>query len=583
MDRRQFLNAIAVSGVGTLLPGCALLRCPPRAICPNDPKFSRLAAELTIDAHAHVFNGSDLQIRQFINRVVINQDSTLGQIAKPLSSFLQALAWTGAPDGRSELKKLEELEDELAECSVPDFEKNLKELGQTQYEVAKAAVVKAFMEDKVTQTRLKRLRSSKVPFSALSIEDASSLSLEREIGRLPDSYETFKVGYPKKIDSGQIVTLSSDRSVAGFLRFVIQHFQYRYRNVYDYLSTYNQENGRVVDLLVAHCVDYDWPLNEGRETDTPLIKQVEVMERIAVLTRGRVHAFVPFDPMREVAFRRGKSEWSSLRFVQDAVQERGCLGVKMYPPMGFAPLGNAAIEAKSKGAFWRQEWLPGWMSEAGFGQQLDESLSDLYEWCESNGVPLMAHTNVSNGPCKEFQEMAKAKYWDNVLREYKNLRVSFGHFGRTDVEDQPYNATEEYIKLMQAPGESGAQAYADAGYFSGVLGQTAKVKNRLSTILKATLGKREASLSNRLMYGTDWEMTLSESGVDQYLDRFVSVFEEIDSRGIDKAPIAPRFFGLNAVAWLGLRKADPARMRLQRFYDKFSVETPDWMLKIDRM
>ena len=47
--------------------------------------------------------------------------------------------------------------------------------------------------------------------------------------------------------------------------------------------------------------------------------------------------------------------------------------------------------------------------------------------------------------------------------------------------------------------------------------------------------------------------------------------------------IADSFFGGNAVEFLGLRRGERARQRLEAFYARNHVATPDWMRKVDRL
>lgn len=91
-------------------------------------------------------------------------------------------------------------------------------------------------------------------------------------------------------------------SIKGAYAFVLQNFQYRYVSVHDYLSTYNRPGQRVVDLMLPSMVDYDFWLKKGARTHTSLATQAHVMRQMAIVTGGRVHAFVPFDPLRQVAF-----------------------------------------------------------------------------------------------------------------------------------------------------------------------------------------------------------------------------------------------------------------------------------------
>jgi hypothetical protein len=74
---------------------------------------------------------------------------------------------------------------------------------------------------------------------------------------------------------------------------------------------------------------------------------------------------------------------------------------------------------------------------------------------------------------------------------------------------------------------------------------------------------------------------------DLYLTEFEALLEGLAQGGAVRSQglsnLAAKFFGLNAVAYLGLRKGDPARTRLEAFYANNSVPTPDWMNKVDAL
>ncbi len=198
----------------------------------------------------------------------------------------------------------------------------------------------------------------------------------------------------------------------------------------------------------------------------------------------------------------------------------------------------------------------------------------------------MAHTSVSNGPSEEFEELADWKYWDLAFRSFPGLRVSFGHFGDTDVySGAGKGRAENYARLMtNQPGTPGAYAYADSAYFAETLTAPEQVKTRLRGLYAATSNKGNAALSHRLMYGSDWEMLMVESApYAAFLDRFVKIFDDLNNDlTISDGKLADRFFGLNASAFLGLTRGDETRRRLDRFYATKGVETPIWAAKVDR-
>ncbi|WP_243393537.1 hypothetical protein [Solimonas fluminis] len=99
--------------------------------------MSRLGAPLTIDAHCHVFNGSDLQIKEFLSRVAVRQRGALGIGVRAIGGLLETLAWNGAPDGDRELEMLASLEKQLAQCGDAEFANQIEHYGELQYTVAR--------------------------------------------------------------------------------------------------------------------------------------------------------------------------------------------------------------------------------------------------------------------------------------------------------------------------------------------------------------------------------------------------------------------------------------------------------------
>src|ERR1700722_13544354 len=98
------------------LPGCA---APPKPVCPNDPSISDFKAPLTIDVHAHVFNGRDLQIAEFLAQTTTDPgESEFYELVKRMTGkLLQSIAWQGAPSASDELKALERYSAKLPDCS----------------------------------------------------------------------------------------------------------------------------------------------------------------------------------------------------------------------------------------------------------------------------------------------------------------------------------------------------------------------------------------------------------------------------------------------------------------------------------
>lgn len=563
VTRRTLLQA------GTLLPLPLLIGGCPREVppCPDHPFWDTPDSALTIDIHAHVFNATDLQVKEFVARVGARQATGgLAKLARHFGSILQTVSWGTAPNARRELSMLDDLADGL-EKNCPSLANTLEQQRADQY-------ARGVAELKTTAARARAQRSIARLERSASWESASDEEKGvRAIEELPDTYDTFRARRAAR--SGPL-ELSAERvSLESVLAFVIEMFQYRYGSTFRLLQTYNTTQ-RKLDLLVAHLVDYDWWLAGGKSTLTSLPKQVEVMSRIAVLTSGRVHPFVPFCPLRETQYRlHPGSTDSSLRFVKQAVRKQGAIGVKLYPPMGFAPFGNATVEPQ----IWQSpDWLPSIARRRDFGQRLDAALQDFYTWCVAEEVPVMAHSNPSNGPAAAFEELAGPRYWKLALDAFPGLRISFGHFGSVVERGSAPNAAA-FMALMLP---TGSHAFADSGYFSEAIDRPEQLENALVALFQADAAGNK-TLASRFMFGTDWKMLALESDAERYLSDMDGIIARVATRlgnlG-DYSQLAGAFSGRNAAAFLGLRPGEKNRSRIDAFYRDNGIERTTWATKL---
>ena len=83
------------------------------------------------------------------------------------------------------------------------------------------------------------------------------------------------------------------------------------------------------------------------------------------------------------------------------------------------------------------------------GDEYDEALCELYDYCVDNQVPITAHC-VMNGieayPRASF-DFGKAAFWDVVLRQerYHKLRLNLAHFGWNQGPGQGYAGSESWV------------------------------------------------------------------------------------------------------------------------------------------
>lgn len=262
VTRRQAMAGLGCLGASLGLSGCASPIVP---FCPGDPTISDPDAPLTIDIHSHVFNGTDLQIEGFYTHVV--KRKTDKQV---IATILKMFADNFAPSGAKELAALSEVEVALRSCNGTTFVEIYNSHAQDSYSRFLKALKAANNEVKAQ------------PFARAS----TSRRLDAFINSLPSDYKTYRQRRAR-------IALT-EPTFAGEFAFVLQNFNYRYVNVYDYLLKYSTGRTRKIDIIVAHLVDYDWPLGGGSTTTTNLADQFRVMDKISQLTGGRVSVFCAF-------------------------------------------------------------------------------------------------------------------------------------------------------------------------------------------------------------------------------------------------------------------------------------------------
>lgn len=581
----------------------------PLPIVCKDATAPSTPLEFTIDAHCHIFNGTDLQVSQFLTRVVNREWKGCEQTSTPLIpeeimkvvvELLEAAIEDQAPRADEEQRLIQP----FIQCNPDPSVRMAILFGELDDRQKKAH---AKVQASVLRTkRMKRHLSAKGNKAALS-QSGQAVTEESAIAEIhervktatPDEYHQMRKSRKEGQTAGSLQAKALD-SIDGALDYAYQGFQYRYVSVLTYLKTFPvTPEGTSADLMVAALVDYDWWLAKGKPTLTPLPAQVDLMADISVLTGGRVHALAPFCPLREVASRahKGKNAWSSLEFVKKAVGKQGCVGIKLYPPMGFAAYGNSEQDPQC----WMGEHLPTWVNKPidykngkpprSFGACLDEALDDLYTWCVAEDVPLMAHTSASNGVSRALMDLAGAKGWAAALKKYPALRISFGHTG--DFSDPrachyPDQSHKFAALLGKAAPDPGFNAYADSSFFSEILDATgrATLSKQFTTFNAKPETPGAAPFYTRMMYGTDWNLLLHLGDIAAYRKDFQELIAKLQVSPGAPPDLAAQFFSGNAIAWLGL-KDGCNRKRLEDFYrDRCKLDItkypPPWLQGIRR-
>ena len=332
-----------------------------------------------------------------------------------------------------------------------------------------------------------------------------------------------------------------------------------------------------VALFTPALVDYDaW---SDDRAPTPLWQQVLLQESIARLSvagkigrpDARFHPYVAFDPRRQIegpqtaAPKPGgapaipSAASSALELVRYAIEAGGFLGVKLYPPVGFAPSDNVR----------HRRDLP-------FAAGLDGALEALYGYCAFAEAPILTHTSAANEYGLGLHRLVSPEHWRPVLERHPTLRLNFGHFGHdygVAVETPPGGPREGWIYQAAALIDRYPNVYADLS--NSPLVYDAAYGQRLSQLLAEVIA-RYPKVRRRIMYGSDWWL----SGLDPNATSAVDQFRATLGGLLGPGGLAD-LMGVNALRFLGLvdddgRPRDGASAaRLRRFYA--GAPPPAWL------
>ena len=336
------------------------------------------------------------------------------------------------------------------------------------------------------------------------------------------------------------------------------------------LTRAHAKSGFASRLLCPALVDYSNWLDQPLQS--PLPDQVRAGGKLAINpSLPPVHGYVAFDPLRRALVRNKRpvkdGSWDPLALARDALVNHGYLGIKLYPPMGFRPSGNAETG----------QHYPHYVTEAmgiqlDVGTELDRSLDELWKLCLDLDAPVLAHGANSNAAGTDYGRRGDPAFWLPVVARFPKLRVLLGHFGRfgTYSADQPrgsascevpFEATWEAAigRFVQANPDS--FLYADLSFLSEIFDE--KDRQRSIAGMKKYLKLDEGG--RHLVFGSDWVMlgvTKEYSKDGGYPYRIVQFLKDC---GLGDPQISGIMYE-NAVRLLGLAEGAGARDRLLKFY-----------------
>ena len=550
--RRDSLRLVSAGVFANVLSGCRHL---------PSPGACNLSHPI-IDVHCHFFNAADVPVDGLVRYVALREKmpekrlSSNAQEAKGLENALVVFLVTAlgdvAPKAKHELAVLKKRERRLSDT----------ELARRRDEQLRVAI-----KDLVARANEQRSTFSRRNFG----ESPDYDGLLRQLGGTPNLPQTFQRRLDQRSSGGgmsdeEVDTLANNAKahdqIGTYLSFVRLMQDYRENLAEAYVKIFASKCR--LSLITPSILDFDKSLHG---TSSPQRDQIDVMDEVQqIVTRKhgiRMHSFVGFDPHRE-AQRPG----SSLANVQYAIMEKGFIGVKVYPPMGFKAWGNA-------------------------DPAIDAALKRLYVWCRDNDVPIMAHAENSIGAGCGYGNLASPAYWKDLLdtNQYDKLRINLAHFGAFDEILRPGAPTSVMVSCPQdkfsgppsweeiigrtIDHERRPNLFADLSYLSELVSSDDKT---LHAEIRQLLDKWLAAYdpdARHLMFGTDWSMMALEKDYNAYVSR---IAEQLTLASVSDEH-QQNILWRNASRFLGLDRPGKTRDRLMAYCRKRGLDSA-WLAEL---
>jgi predicted TIM-barrel fold metal-dependent hydrolase len=284
-----------------------------------------------------------------------------------------------------------------------------------------------------------------------------------------------------------------------------------------------------VHLFVHYMMDMKYGC---KKPDDPYYaffpQQCEYMMQLAASAEGALIGYSAFDPRRE--------NW---REIADKSLRMGFLGFKFYPSMGFLPIGN-----KDK--------------------VIESRVEDFFRYCIERNVPVVAHCTP-----KGFQAVkgsgikAHPKHWADRLKQpgFGKLKLNLGHAGGGKqsnagiksmgwyAENQKqWDDPDNFARIVFELCTTYENVYCDVSYLLELYATGSKADSVRANFERNFLEKlNTANFSQKIMFGSDWNMAQIIDETDDYLDYYLKLFSRDEF-----AAFSDGFFWKNALSYLDL-------------------------------
>lgn len=502
--------------------------------------FAQRALIPVVDTHVHLFNAADLPIAGFAKYTLISDWLGDSRKREALIDFLGGFVKERAPTLEQEIATLpaagsSDLDPaafgDQASAFMRRRERQALQGGSASLATSYRELQAALVADANYSPLMVQKMSSPGQLSARDQRIVLSTALQRAAqkseGRDATSWDLGEyVTYRSQAGDLARAPLSFRTSVGDVVRafgWGYQMLKARRKHLSHYLSSYSGP-AAAPRVLVNHLVDYDHWIDDRPKSDH--IAQLLFYDRLArVSAPTTLLTFAGFCPLRLAIerVRGGTSTFDRLK----ALHGQGLLaGFKLYPPMGFRPIGNDRLgDAEfDPGPAARRTALDAWraVSNQPLGPALDAALRELYQFCQDQAVPIMAHARRSNGAGPQYDTRADPRRWETVASRYR-LNIMLGHLidgpatfigsaaGPPRDRSWPLETT---IRMLQSTSTAGSAVYGDLGYIPEIIGERQLARD-FFVRLKSALGPEGMK---RVCYGTDWIMLGREQDYEDYLE-----------------------------------------------------------------
>lgn len=502
-SRRRNLVRLASIGCGTvLLPSVSTAEINPQDFLPIlAPRPSARPMGMparSIDVHAHFFNATDIDAIGYLQHSIAHEipgGSILVGIFKPLLKKIIASARTAA----EEIDDLIRLQDKLRLLDPASTAIAIDQLAREKRLQTAEFIYSHMLAD---GTALKLMQNLKQESKQLKLAAPPVTAFSRQFVEEAVSVDPTLPAPEPLIENSKAKNLRE--TYKGLIHFIGCMKNDRWVN----LRTFEEGfRGRGIDAVFGSMVNFDGFYKNAR---SPFADQLKLHALLSRLSKGYLLPLAAYNPQADM-----DSGGKMMTDVLDALANKGFIGVKIYPPIGFYPYGNVEF-----GKPYGKKFMMA-------APQYDSHMLALFRECGKLNAPVMAHANKSMGRNNEWDSGSKPEGWGTLVKqlalEQQTPIVNLGHFAGDygfQGDWQP-----KFAALMTGAGTS--KMFADLGNWKRLRSCVADSGCEALKRLNETIA-HYPGVEKKLMYGSDWFMMIKSANWQDYAGDLAQALRGMD-------------------------------------------------------